>query len=580
MKPPVIFLAFANDADDHLALLEEERKFVSGYLLPLANEQYFQLYVEATANRTDLSNNISEFKDRVAVFHYAGHASGKRLVLEDGSVDAGGVAELLALQKNLQLVFLNGCSTKGQVERLLELGIPAIIATYVPISDPSARDFSATFYKALATQHTIEESFKMAGANYFMEKGQAVGIYRGLDIEVESDDEILPWGLYVKKGKEDVLGWKLPSKSAASFIVRGAGLTYQGGESMNKGLVETIANAIEPFSETISDLIASAKKKGREPKLRDLRVAVIDSFPMPIGTHLRKLLLSEEVSTSRLQKIVNIYSVSNQLLAFILLAQLWDECHHRDNLKIPEEQRVLLQDYFSIKEQRDEQFNFIQLIRAISDIFEINQIEPFIQEFNELRKEFFAESKLQTAYRFLEEMKVELMGTIAADEIESFCVQAEDQLSEIFKHIGFAANYTLATVKTIELEKVRYRDPQYRHNLVILDKVTAAFGILDDVLVSSEFSDNDSVLLLRNEEEVYPYINLSPFIVDENALSGQQNSKVFFFSHRTTQAFNYFLTDNLKDQLQVDNQRYAPMKELFELFLREVVDESIAQVQE
>ncbi|GJM31896.1 MAG: hypothetical protein DHS20C18_08970 [Saprospiraceae bacterium] len=579
MKPPVIFLAFANDADDHLALLEEERKVVSGYLLPLANEQFFQLFVEASASSADLSNYVSEFKDRISIFHYGGHAGAKQLILSDGKANAKGVAELLALQKNLQLVFLNGCSTRAQVEQLLELGIPAIIATSIPIADPTARDFSATFYKALATQHNIEEAFKMAAASYFMEKGEAVGIYRGLDLEIEGDDDILPWGLYVKKEKETVLGWQLPLKSAASFIVRGAGLTYQGGESMNKGLVQTIANAIQPYSENIDDLIASAKRKGREPKLRDLRVAVIDSFPTPIGTHLRKLLLSEEINTERLQKIVNIYTISNQMLASILLAQLWDECHHRDNLKIPEDQLSLLRTFFAIKEKKEEQFNFIQLIRTISDIFEVNKIEPFIIEFTELRKQFFAESKLQMAYRFLEEMKAELSATITADEIESFCVQAEDHLSEIFKHIGFSAKYTLATVKTIELEKSRYRDPNYRHNLVILDKVTAAFGILDDVLVAPEFTDNESVILMRNEEEVDPFINLSPFIIDENALSGQQNSKLFFFSHRTEQEFHYFLTDNLRDQLKVNNQQYIQVKELFELFLREVVNESIAHVQ-
>ena len=69
MKPPVIFLAFANDADDHLALLERraEKRFPDTFFRSPMNS-IFQLYVEATANRKDLSNYISEFKDRVAIF--------------------------------------------------------------------------------------------------------------------------------------------------------------------------------------------------------------------------------------------------------------------------------------------------------------------------------------------------------------------------------------------------------------------------------------------------------------------------------------------------------------------------------
>lgn len=570
MKPPVFFLAFANDADDHLPLLEEERKGISNFLLPLANEQYIQLFAEPAANIQDLSNYTAEFKDRIAIFHYGGHAESNAIMLKDQEANSDGLAHLLALQSNLKLVFLNGCSTRAQVDLLLSLGIPAVIATHVPIEDQSAKAFAQVFYKSLSTQHSIEDAFKLASANFLMEKGQAAGIYRGLKLRTEGDDE-LPWGLFVNDGKEKVLDWKIPLKSAVSFIVRGAGKRYKSGTSKNRRLIETIANAIADYSVEIRIMVEEAKAKGRSPKMRDLRAAVIDSFPTPIGTHLRKLLLSEDVSTERLKLIVNVYTVATELFSFVMLAQLWDEKFKKPELVIPEAQMEFLTTYFKRKEGDIQTFNYVDIIRNVSDIFDANNIEPFLEEFGELRKEFFTDSKFRRAYRFLEEIKEELASVITADEIESFCVQAEEHLCEIFTHLGFCVKYTLATIKTIELWKTRHETPRYHHNLVVLDRITAAFGTLDEVLISPDFSDNNSVVMLRDEEIVTPFLNLSPFVLDENALTGQQNSKLFFYRLSEHNLFQFTFVDNLTDTLEVTQEQYPMILEQFESFFRNVL---------
>lgn len=567
MKLPVIFLAFANDQDKHLALLEEERKAITGHLIHLANEQYFQLFSESSATIADLSRYAAEFKDRVAIFHYGGHAGSSKIFLRDQAANADGLAYLLSLQPNLQLVFLNGCSTRAQVDLLLSLGIPAVVATSVPIEDNAARDFADVFYKSLATRHSIEEAFKNASANYRLKSGQGAEIFRGLDL-TPGDEDTLPWGLYAKKGKEESLDWKLPMQSASSFIVRGAGLHYQAGVTMNQKLIETIANAIAPYSEAIADMVESAKRKGREPKLRDLRAAVIDSFPTPIGTHLRKLLLSEEVNTDRLSKIVQVYNVAAEMLAFILLAQLWDEKYNSPKLNISDESFNVIKGFLELTPEDYASFSAISLIRSLADVLDANGITPFVTELSDLRKAYYADDVFQRACLFLEEMKRELAGTIGADEIESFCVQAEDHLCAVFSKIGFSAKYTLATIKTIELLKKRHEPPNYRHNLVVLDKITAAFGVLDDILISSQFSENESVILLHDEEEISPFLNLSPFIIDENALAGQQNSKIFFYRYAAKEGYNFLLIDNLKDTLVINDNTYPVIKKQMDTFRR------------
>lgn len=567
MKPPVIFLAFANDRDAHLPLLEAERKAIKEQLIPLANEQYFQLFDEATTSREDLINYLSEFNDRVAVFHYAGHAESDKIILSDGAAHAGGVARALSLQDRLKLVFLNGCSTYEQVKELLEVGVDAVIATNVDIGDQSAKEFAEVFYKGLATQHNIEEAFRLASASYLMKKGENIGIYRGQGLEVPEADERLPWGLYVREENNASLSWKLPRQAAASLIVRGAGYRYQTG-TVNQKIIETLANAIAPYSEPVKDLIENARRRNRAPKVRDLRVAVIDSFPTPLGTHLRKLLLSEEISTERLRRIVNVYLVASELLAFILLSQIWDEIKERPDLKLPPDQLELVRSFLTLDGDSVDSYDYVQLIRALADIFDILDIPYFITEFADLRTAFYQDEALQKAYQFLEEMRRELKATVTADEIESFCVQAEDNLCEIFKHLGFSAKYKMVTIKSIEMHKKRFESPKYQHNMVILDRITAAFGVLDEVLTSQSFTENNSVVMVPTEDVLSPYLNLSPFILDENALLGQQNSKVFFYRYGSDGNFYYLLTDNLKDILIVNDDRYPQVRSLLEDFRR------------
>ncbi len=566
MKQAVVFLAFSNQTDDHLPLLDEERKVISEHLRPLAIDNYIQLIAEPTATTTDLSRIITDTKEGLCIFHYGGHSDSTSIFLTDQAANAQGVAQLLALQPNLKLVFLNGCSNREQVGLLQELGVPAVIATSVPISDRKARIFADVFYKALTSEQTLEKAFQTAAANHNMVSGENINITRGLKIR-RDDPAVLPWGFYVTEGHEAILNWKIPRQSASQVIVRGAGFRYGANTIVNQKLVLTVANAIAPYSALIQGMLNEAKAKNREPRMRDLRVAVIDSFPIPIGMHLRKLLVAEEISTDRLQKIVNLYQVSAQFLAYVLLAQLWDEKYSNPGLQISVDSKEKIRTFLQLPASEVGNYSFVRLIQSIGDSLAAAGITPFVSEFAALKAAFEAEEEFKQAILFLEEMKVELAGKVAADEIESFCVQGEDKLCILFKHIGFSANYTLATIKLIELLKARHANPKYRHNLVILNQLTAAIGVLDDTIVSNDFSDHNSVILMRDEETVNPSLNLSPFLLDENALSGQQNSKLFYFAGMKDRKLQFTLIDNLKDSLVVEESNYGDVLTAFDGFV-------------
>ncbi|MEO0368655.1 MAG: CHAT domain-containing protein, partial [Pseudomonadota bacterium] len=159
---PVVYLAFANALDDHLATLKEESRAIYKILQPMEKAQKLRVHREESSQVDELYEDLLSYDQDIVVFHYGGHADGSMLQLEEGRGSAGGLAKLLGQQKSLKLVFLNGCATKDQVRLLHQAGVPTVIATAVKINDTKATIFSSSFYTALAAGKSIEESFESA----------------------------------------------------------------------------------------------------------------------------------------------------------------------------------------------------------------------------------------------------------------------------------------------------------------------------------------------------------------------------------------------------------------------------------
>ena len=86
---PIIFLTFANDPDAHLGLLKEESRRLYGALEELDRKEYLKLIREESAQVKDIFAAFSKNKDRIAIYHYAGHAAGTKLELEAGAGNGG-----------------------------------------------------------------------------------------------------------------------------------------------------------------------------------------------------------------------------------------------------------------------------------------------------------------------------------------------------------------------------------------------------------------------------------------------------------------------------------------------------------
>ena len=215
---PILFLAFANDRDEqahYLRNLAEEARQVQRALAAAEGRGLCELVTRQNATAGDILDVFQDARcrNRVAIFHFGGHANGYQLLLETAAgktaaANAGGLARFLAQQRGLALVFLNGCSTEGQVSDLLDAGVQAVIATDQAVEDGMATEFAARFYQGLASNTTIGRAFKEAEAAMQVQGGAA---FRHLGAAEEEDDRI-PWRLHYRD--EAVADWSLPQAAA------------------------------------------------------------------------------------------------------------------------------------------------------------------------------------------------------------------------------------------------------------------------------------------------------------------------------------------------------------------------------
>ncbi len=215
---PIVYLAFANSLDDHLATLKDESRDIFRALQPLEKQGKIAIRREESSAFDEIYQDLLAYDDRIVIFHYGGHADGASLELEGGAGAAGGIAGLLGQQSSLKLVFLNGCATRAQVKLLHAAGVPAVIATSVKINDGRATQFSTAFYAALSEGRSIFEAFDSAASyiegKFGADEGAGITINRHPNFDHEEEDtdsDEFEWALYSKtEAALDLEQWRLP----------------------------------------------------------------------------------------------------------------------------------------------------------------------------------------------------------------------------------------------------------------------------------------------------------------------------------------------------------------------------------
>jgi len=575
----ILLLTFTNQADKLLPTLQEEDDALSRLLSPRARQQHFFLHRESFTTTEELAGLITSYRDDLTLFHFSGHAGRDRLELGDGTGHGEGLAQLLGQCPRLKLVCLNGCSTQGLVQRMLDAGVPVVIATSAPVDDKRATFFSIRLYEALQQQFPLNEAFLAAkGALELAFSGTVPGIFRSAGFQAGMGD--LPaWGLYFEEKNEHVLDWRLPMQ--AINPVEFANFTP------NEYLIDTLFEALSAYNPDIQRLNKDVQR-GMEVSIPKKRMAILNALPAPLAEPLRKLMVPVEkenegfdkVSEARLQQIVQAYSTSLELLGFTMLAQLWEAYDAPTTVEIKPEQREVLAAFFRLNRKDREAFDFVPFVQLLWEIFDQNNIHYFIQELKDLRSLVNNDEKFVDAVRFLSGLRRQVLSnSLDRSAVGYQCQTGEESLAYLYSRLSYMARYRLATIQGIDVLKYRHkRQPKFKHATKMLHDLLGGFGISP---VSLDHSlDTLSVLLLN--EETWEYLNLSPFVVDENAFQERTEiCKLIFFSHYLKQADTYcFKYVNKPDDplLEISAQKYPLIKEQFEAFAKLLLHKPMSSV--
>jgi hypothetical protein len=221
-KQHVVFLAFADACGDLPELKREGWGLKDIFRRAWEKGLCGEPIVEEKASLERIFDVFEGYRDQIAIFHFGGHAAPDLLLLESAfeprPAYSEGLATLLGQQRGLKLVFLNGCWTRPQVQRLLNAGVPAVIATARPIVDSIACDFALAYYRALTTGDDKVQGGRSLAAAFTAAEGFATAS-RGRDTRflfaVEpgpkdvTDPDGFPWELRTRKGAELVERWNL-----------------------------------------------------------------------------------------------------------------------------------------------------------------------------------------------------------------------------------------------------------------------------------------------------------------------------------------------------------------------------------
>ena len=227
MSKPLLFFAFANDGYEsgrYLRNLSVEVNGLRDALRQVEQDGNGEFLILESATLKSIVDVFQDprYRNRIAVFHFAGHAGADRLLLQDlaGNSTGGraaGLVPFLANQQGLQLVFLNGCHTGSMAADLSQEGIPMVIGTNSAVRDDVATELSVAFYRGIAAGLELEPSWREAKQQVMAlaENDQVRTLYRTEafreDMSLDGHSALrFPWRKFITPGREDVRYWNLP----------------------------------------------------------------------------------------------------------------------------------------------------------------------------------------------------------------------------------------------------------------------------------------------------------------------------------------------------------------------------------
>jgi len=536
---PVYLFAFANDKSESLRLKEEER-IIRSFFDPLHDAQRIEVHYLSDCTVDDVYQQVNRFHNRLSLFHFSGHSGAHFLELVDKKARASFLSFLLGNQKQLELVVLNGCSNDAQVKELQQRGVKNIIATAADIEDKSALFFSKSFYQALISNQSLGSAFEATKAIMLNEHPAIQIATRSIIKREKTESDAFEWGLYTEQNQEDLL-YVIPAPIEILDDLSFSDPVMLNYKDVNKKLVELTFKGMSEYGPDYKALWSLYQQNTGPQLFNTLQNMMLDSFPTSLGVQLRDLFTPEGESKGRLRlrEMNETYLTLIKLVATISIANLWDTILDKETFEPKAKFRIRpaykkdIKKYIDLTPEEADRFDYIWLVATINRIFEDNDLTPFITELNSLHASLRDFDIVYDAYRFLEtELRTRIIeNNIDVEEVKDLCLKCEHHLGVLLRRCAFLCTYQIVTIKDISLEKPRHTKlPVYVHNKAVMKGRDYA-TIDNKPLKRDVFTSNNSVIVTKDIRTSTEQLNLSPFVIDQNAFKVEEDKlpKIHYF---------------------------------------------------
>lgn len=533
---PVVLLGYANDADStHLPLLEKESEAIWAALKPLQDKNYLQVYDKRNLTVDALLSDIQSSADAITIFHFAGHAGIDALGLMGGDAHAKGLAPILGALKNLQLVFLNGCSTAGHVSLLQQAGVKCIIATSVPIEDDKAMYFSTSFYRGLAQKRTIEQAFLFAKAavetNY--KYSPPFSVTRGGAPLLPDSAAAIPsvmdlfgvWKLYLTDAADTkTLAYRLPYFHEFVFKQTTKNYIYDNIK-FNADIINLMLQSMCRYNKDIyAQLLETKNNVEQEKDASTYMDVILQNVPWMIGQQLSLLRQKEQANLDRLEHLVSAYVVTSRVLYYIMLSNLWAE-NRTKGMPLPP--NFIAEN--TITRQNLINFPYVERVLAWIDYFDAKQVDLFVPEL----KDFYSMMSAKNTKPFERHLFKMTTESHTVTDMATACLDTERALAVFMSSVGFLASYGFTMVRGTSLVNPLYSDLFYDVQLGSLNPINMEGPVYYQNAKKrrkKSYTSQNSIVLLRNEDDLNDHLNLSPFIIDLNTYRAKAKPDIYMYA--------------------------------------------------
>ncbi|WP_020570291.1 CHAT domain-containing protein [Neolewinella persica] len=549
MSRPVVLLTIGGISG--IPSVQKELNTLETLLDPFHREGDLTLKLQGFANVTDVAANLESYAGTIELLHYAGHADGGGLDLDGQSAMAEGICNYFRGKTVPKVVFLNGCSTLGQVDDWLRIGVQAVIATATSINDDQAREFSETLYRHLSERATLGAAYQAARDQLSLSNvhlAQAPVTRAVFSSPSDDRPDQLPWGLYLNpETGNDGANYRLPWYQG-QILTKVAKSNFQQEQATDNYYLLDVLTALAYHDISIPERVKKADHY--ESELFDI---LVESYPWTIGYHLSLLCKATDLRV-RIELLTNTYLALGQTLHYVAISEWWwllEHGHIREDSPPPpqafhsEDQEI----YPVINHWK----RFLAWQQYLAKLPGGRGLPRVVPEFRQLAEKLESDADLMSARKLFSSLtSVAELDQLAADPASG--EDAEYYLAALLRACSFLVNYQMLAVRNIGVDSKRGSPPSFSHALGKLyangnSKLTLR-GMTEDL---EEFYYSRSVILTRREPALHGkpvFICLSPLIIDlytyyaTSPPEGQRSLRIFTFSFTDASGVHGFHTTN------------------------------------